>query len=98
MRHVAAVFEVRVSEALRELVDRWGGGVVGLAELTGGVGLFGLGVLDLGWGKSAAFGDVRAHVLGVALAALGGGGLGGGGGRLAAWAVGDVEFAAGGGL
>lgn len=97
MRHVAGfVVEAGVSEAPAELVDGGRRLVVCLAELAGCVGFLGFGVLDLGGGEGAAFGDVHAHALGVALAAVGGGGLGRAG--FAAWDVEDVEFAAGGGL
>lgn len=97
VRHVTAfVFKASVSEAPAELVDGGRRLVVCLAELAGCVRLLGFRVLDLGRGECAAFGDVDAHALGVALTAVGRGGLGRAG--FVAWDVEDVEFAAGSGL
>jgi len=72
VRHVAAVvIDTSVSEALGQLVDGWGSVVVCFTELTAGIWLLRLGVLDLGRGERAALRNVHGHALRVALAASG---------------------------
>jgi hypothetical protein len=79
--------EIGIGESGSELLNGDGGGEVGLAELTGSIGLGGLGVLDPGGRESTAHGDVGGAALAWA---------GRSGGRTGD--VEDVELAAGSGL
>ena len=89
----AAVFgavEGGLLELVGQVIDTWGGGVVGLTDVAGGVGLAGLGGDDLGGGEGAALGDLGGLTDGA--------GGGRGGGSLGGGDVKDVEGAAGGGF